>query len=56
MSGTVARAVDHPHFGGPDGREAENSIVAAGAFIQRLVNVVDVEIDGTIEDTRALSE
>ena len=50
MGGTVARAVDHSHLGGPDGRKAENPKIAADAFIQRLVDVVDVEIDCAIED------
>ena len=50
MGGTVARAIDHPHLGGPDGREAENPIIAAVTIIQRLVHLVDVEVDGAIED------
>ena len=48
--GTVARAVDHPHLGGPDGRKSVNPVTAAGTIIQRLVHVVDVQVDSAIED------
>ena len=50
MGRRVSRAVDHPHLGGPEGRVTENPMIFAVTLIQRPVHVIDVQIDGAIED------